>query len=63
MFLILHDSTVTVINVDHNYNHSYFILQNENETFCSRRKLEIRMYSLTTLSYNHCFDSAKHATL
>ena len=31
MFLILHDSTVTVINVDHNYNHSYFTLPNEND--------------------------------
>ena len=31
MFLILPDSTVTVLNVDHNYSHSYCTLQNEND--------------------------------
>ena len=31
MFLILPDSTVTVLNVDHNYSHSYYTLQNEND--------------------------------
>ena len=29
MFLILPDSTVTVIEVDHNYSHSHFTLQNK----------------------------------
>ena len=31
MFLILPDSTVTVLNVDHNYSQRYFTLQNEND--------------------------------
>ena len=46
------DSTVTVINVDHNYSHGYFTLQNEIDFLWYNLKIRMPLIFCSSITLN-----------